>query len=92
MLAGNTIEMSALPGQFASEGYPYPSGQAAVQWTVEEIGSDKILWGSDVPGILSFCTYRQALDLVLDHCRFLTREQREAVVGGNATRLLRHES
>jgi L-galactono-1,5-lactonase len=82
------IEMSALPGQFEAEGYPYPSGQGALAWAVAEIGAEKILWGSDFPGILPFCTYRQTLDLVRMHCNFLTESDRQGILGENAARLI----
>lgn len=82
------VELSALPGQFDLEGYPYPSAQSAVALSVSEIGSEKILWGSDFPGILPFCTYRQTLDLIREHCSFLGPSQKDAILGGNALRLI----
>jgi predicted TIM-barrel fold metal-dependent hydrolase len=82
------VEMSALPGLFADEGYPYPSGQAALEWAVSEVGDDRILWGSDFPAILKLCTLHQTLDLVRQHCHFLDSAQRDLVLGGNAARLL----
>lgn len=84
------VEMSALPGQFQLEGYPYPQAQTALAWAVAEVGAEKILWGSDFPGILPFCTYQQTLDLVRMHCSFLKQDDREAILGGNAMRLIRH--
>lgn len=83
------VELSALPGQFDQEGYPYPGAQSALAGAISEIGSDKILWGSDFPGILPFCTYRQTLDLVRRNCSFLSPAQKDAILGENALRVIR---
>lgn len=82
------LELSALPGQFSAEDYPYPGAQQALQWAVAEVSAEKIMWGSDFPGILPFCTYRQTLDLVRRGCDFLSPTERNAILGGNAERWL----
>jgi predicted TIM-barrel fold metal-dependent hydrolase len=86
------VEMSALPGQFKSEGYPYPRAQDALACAVREVGVEKILWGSDFPGILPFCTYQQTLDLLRAHCPFLADRDRRAILGENAARLIARSS
>ena len=39
-------------------------------------GASKLVWGSDMPNLERFCTYRQCVDYVRKHCPFLTREPR----------------
>jgi len=68
--------------------YPYPDALANLHWVIEQVGSDKILWGSDYPMALVLTTYKQMIDLVRIEAKFLTEEQRRQILGGNAQRLL----
>ncbi len=45
------------------------------------------VWGSDMPNVERFCTYRQCVDYVRKHCAFLTAAEKDAVLGGNAAQL-----
>ncbi len=70
-----------------SEEYPFPTAQQFVRWTVENIGADKIFWGTDYPPVLTKATYRQLQDYIT-HCDFLTPAQISGILGGNAERFL----
>ena len=50
-------------------------------------GAGKLVWGSDMPNLERFCTYRQCVDYVRKHCLFLTAGEKDAVLGGNAAQL-----
>lgn len=68
--------------------YPYPDGQDLVRELRDRVGADSLLWGSDSPyGMTQWCTYRQSLDFYRVHCDFLSDEEREQILGGNAARL-----
>ena len=67
--------------------YPYPEAQKLIHGMRDLFGTDKLLWGSDMPNVERFCTYRQSLDYVRKHCQFLTASEKDAVLGGNAERL-----
>ena len=82
------LEISGLPYFFREEEYPYPSGQECIKWAVSEIGAEKMLWGSDAPVLLMWCTYEQTLNLVRTKCDFLNDEQRSLILGGTAERLI----
>lgn len=82
------LDLAALPVAFNAEGYPYPSGRAALRWSIDQVGADKIMWGSDYPLVLKYCTYPQTLDFLRGQDSGLTDEERTAIFGGNATRLL----
>ena len=69
--------------------YPYPLHTEVFRRIYDNIGSERLLWGSDVPNIYRTCTYQQCLDLVRLHFDFLTEEERGLVLGGNAARLFR---
>ncbi len=45
--------------------YPYARAQAHFRQTYERFGPRKLLWGSDMPNVGRYCTYRQALGYAL---------------------------
>ena len=69
--------------------YPYPLHTRVIKEIYEEVGAERLLWGSDMPNIYRTCTYRQCLDLVRLHFDFLTEEEKKGVIGGNAARLFK---
>jgi len=69
--------------------YPYPLHTKVIKRVYEEVGAEKLLWGSDIPNIYRTCTYQQCLDLVRLHFDFLTQEEKSLVLGGNAAKLFR---
>ena len=52
--------------------YPYPEAQALIRDFREKLGAEKMMWGSDMPNVERFCTYRQSLDYVRRYCDFLS--------------------
>ena len=50
------------------------------------------LWGSDVPGILCRVTYRQAVDILREHCPFLSSRGKNLILGENALGVYRFTS
>jgi predicted TIM-barrel fold metal-dependent hydrolase len=70
--------------------YPYPEGQKQLKYLRDEVGAEKFLWGSDSPyGLTAWCTYTQSLDFIRVHCDFLSGEEKNSILGGNAERVLR---
>lgn len=67
--------------------YPYPEAQALIRDMRDRFGAGKLVWGSDMPNVERFCTYRQCVDYVRRHCSFLTASEKDAVLGGNIGRL-----
>lgn len=80
------IETSAA-GVLFGERYPFPSAQESLKWAVSEIGAEKIMYGSDYPLILSQMTYGQSIDFIREECGFLSKEQKELILGEVAKRL-----
>ena len=67
---------------------PYhPEAPMIVRSLVDNLGADKIVWGSDMPSCETVTTYSQSKVLYESRCEFLTQEQREAILGGNLERL-----
>lgn len=82
------LDLAALPVAFSSEGYPYPSGQASLRWTIDNVGASKVMWGSDYPLVLKNCTYPQTLDFVRSAEALLSPDEERMILGENAARKL----
>lgn len=69
--------------------YPYTEIHSAVAHLVDRLGSDRLVWGTDMPNVERFCTYRQTLETFTTHCRGLLSDADIAnIVGGTSARLL----
>ena len=67
--------------------YPFPEGQQMLRQWRDEVGAEKLMWGSDMPYGNSWCTYRQAADFIRLHCDFLSKEEKALILGGNVARM-----
>jgi len=63
--------------------YPYPEAQALIESLRDQLGAGRLVWGSDMPNVERFCTYRQSLDYVRNYCPFLTPREKDLVLGDN---------
>jgi predicted TIM-barrel fold metal-dependent hydrolase len=69
--------------------YPYAELHTAIARLVDTLGSDRLIWGTDMPNVERFCTYRQTLETFTVHGRGLLSDADIAnIVGGTAERLL----
>jgi predicted TIM-barrel fold metal-dependent hydrolase len=68
--------------------YPYPEAQALIRGMRDLFGASNLLWGSDMPNVERFCTYRQCVDYVRRHCPFLSAAEKDKILGDNAADLV----
>ena len=68
--------------------YPYPQAQELIRGMRDLFGASKLIWGSDMPNVERFCTYKQCVDYVLKYCTFLSLAEKELILGANAVELL----
>ena len=68
--------------------YPWTEAEPAIRQCVERIGSERLIYGTDMPMVARFCTYKQSIDEFRTHCDFLTDADRENVLGRTAARLM----
>jgi predicted TIM-barrel fold metal-dependent hydrolase len=68
--------------------YPLPQVRPALAKLVERMGPDRLLWGSDIPVVLLYLTYRQTLDYIRLYCDFLSPADIDKLMGGNMARLM----
>jgi len=61
--------------------YPYPEAQALIESLRDQLSADRLVWGSDMPNVERFCTYRQSLDYVRRYCPFLSAREKDLILG-----------
>lgn len=61
--------------------YPYPEAQALIESLRDQLGAGRLMWGSDMPNVERFCTYRQSLDYVRKYCPFLAAREKDLILG-----------
>ncbi|MCL5985222.1 MAG: amidohydrolase [Actinobacteria bacterium] len=81
------LDMAALPAYVPDEDYPYPSACRLLQIAIELVGPEKIMWGSDIPGLLINATYHQLINFVTKHCNFLSQGDIAKIMGINALKV-----
>jgi predicted TIM-barrel fold metal-dependent hydrolase len=69
-----------------AEEYPYAGALRNVRRLYDECGASALAWGSDVPNVLRYCTYRQSLTHITLHANFITSEDLDLILGGNLAR------
>jgi len=67
--------------------YPYPEAQHLIRQMRDLFGASRLVWGSDMPNVERFCTYRQSLDYVRRYCTFFSAGEMDAVLGGTMVEL-----
>jgi predicted TIM-barrel fold metal-dependent hydrolase len=68
--------------------YPHPSAMWIAEGLCAAFGPQRLCWGSDFPALSRAMTYKQALEIVRRHCRFLQPGDLEPILGGTLKRLL----
>jgi predicted TIM-barrel fold metal-dependent hydrolase len=68
--------------------YPFVEAQALIRDLRDRIGTERLVWGSDMPNVERFCTYRQSVDYIRNHCDFLTEREKTRILGENLADLL----
>jgi predicted TIM-barrel fold metal-dependent hydrolase len=84
LFANVWFDKAALPVYSPQEAYPYPSAGRHLKAAIEHIGPAKVLWGTDLPGLLAHATYAQLLHFAEYHLQYLSESERRLVFGENA--------
>lgn len=58
------IESGGITWLFNSEFYPYPSAVEAIKEAANEVGFEKLMWGSDYPRTMTAITYKMSYDFI----------------------------
>lgn len=81
------FDTASLPAYIASEGFPFPTAGRYLRMAIDRIGPGKVMWGTDIPALLSHATYPQLLQAARRHLALLSDFDRDLVLGGNASRV-----
>jgi predicted TIM-barrel fold metal-dependent hydrolase len=68
--------------------YPMLQVRDTMKQLVDRLGADRLMWGTDIPMVMRFYTYRQNLAHIRHVSDFLTPEEVGLITGGNTARLL----
>ncbi len=71
--------------------YPYSHAARQFRHLHDAFGPDRFIWGSDMPNVERFCTYRQSLTYAFEHFAYLTDAGRRLIFRENALRLFTHD-
>ena len=58
------IESGGITWLFNDEFYPFPSAVCAIKEAADEVGMEKLMWGSDYPRTITAITYKMSYDFV----------------------------
>ena len=79
------IESGGITWLFNDEFYPFNGAVKAIRQAADEVGMDKLMWGSDYPRTITAITYRMSYDFILK-THELTDESKELFLGLNAVK------
>jgi L-galactono-1,5-lactonase len=80
------LETGGIIWLYRLEGFPFPGALDAIARAKQEVGIQKLMWGSDWPRTMIDFTYRQSLDFVR-RATGLTENEKQSLLGGNARQL-----
>jgi predicted TIM-barrel fold metal-dependent hydrolase len=69
------------------EKYPYKDTHEQVKRIYDKFGPERLMWGTDWPGVEKYCGYARALALYRDELKFLTAQDRRWLLGATALKL-----
>ena len=79
------IESGGITWLFNDEFYPFKGAVRAIREAADEVGMDKLMWGSDYPRTITAITYRMSYDFILK-TNELTEQEKELFLGMNAVK------
>ena len=65
-----------------------PQVRPAIEECVRRIGADRLMWGTDMPIVTRFWSYRQNIDFIRRYCNLLSSDELDAILSGTTARLL----
>lgn len=77
------IESGGITWLFNKEFYPFNGAVRAIRETIDMVGADKLMWGSDYPRTITAITYKMSYDFILKTNDLTDREKR-LFLGENA--------
>lgn len=79
------FDIASLPNN-SKQQYPFIESQMYIKEAINIIGKDKILWGSDFPAAMNFCSYKESYSYI-EESSILSSEEKQAILYDNAKRI-----
>ena len=79
------VESGGITWLFNDEFYPFPSAVRAIRQAADEVGMEKLMWGSDYPRTITAITYKMSYDFVTKS-KELTDDEKRLFLSENARR------
>ena len=77
------VESGGITWLFNDEFYPFPSAVKAIKEAADEVGMEKLMWGSDYPRTITAITYKMSYDFVT-RSKELTDDEKRMFLSENA--------
>ena len=77
------VESGGITWLFNDEFYPFPSAIKAIKEAADEVGWQKLMWGSDYPRTITAITYKMSYDFVTKS-KELTNDEKRMFLSENA--------
>ncbi len=71
----------------SKQDYPYRDTHDQVRRLYDAFGPERLMWGTDWPGVEEYCGYARALALYRDEIKFFTDDDRKWILGATALKL-----
>ena len=68
------IDLSALPWNVSPEAYPYPTALKFISMAKEVLGTEKIIWGTDSPCVMTKFKYADLYNFIIESDVFTEKE------------------
>ncbi len=86
-----TAEILYPIGWGGREDYPYSRAHGHIRQLYDRFGPRRFVWGSDMPNVERYCTYRQSLTYMSRHCGFISAEDERLIYRDNLLALFKGE-
>lgn len=80
------FDIASLPNN-TKQPYPFIEAQNYIRKAIDIVGYNKILWGSDFPAAMNYCSYQESYEYI-EHSELFSPEEKEAIFYQNAYHLL----
>ena len=77
------VESGGITWLFNDEFYPFPSAIKAIKEAADEVGMEKLMWGSDYPRTITAITYKMSYDFITKS-KELTDDEKQLFLSDNA--------
>lgn len=81
------FDIAALPNN-TKQPYPFLEAQQYIREAIDIVGKDKILWGSDFPAAMNYCSYQDSYRYI-EESDLLSSEEKKSILYENAHRLFK---